>query len=420
MLSTVYDTLYVLTSNAMHLYDYLCIFCGGEEDEPLARDQSSDRVKLVRCRHCKNIVDPYVEVGGMIVALDCILLKLPAWRHTLVNAPSLENLQRPIRKSLLLLILLIFLELIGRIIVLGGIPTNNPIYTYDEPHSLKHFQLLGTEMFLRGHGISIATVASPRDVQVGKSEDEATSLSSFLHELWIGSLWDSELALDVDGPCARSFSCLGSGASDTYSMDLLAAAPSSSATPHEHSPEPVFWSNQDQPTSTAFTSVDITVSTLLDMFPVESRTLFPGSCRRILESKLPTLPILNFFTRMTISSKSITTQVFHLFALIILQILLLMASIGFLLMIPITMKSIITLIAFISKASLLRIAILFIPAAWPMPPVLSLFLGFIMLIIHFLTGLQALYRLSPFQSFLATIFSIGITSVVPYFLFPVH
>ena len=45
----------------------------------------SSNVKLTRCRHCHHDVDPYVEQEALLIGIDLILLRYPAYRHLLFN-----------------------------------------------------------------------------------------------------------------------------------------------------------------------------------------------------------------------------------------------------------------------------------------------------------------------------------------------
>lgn len=65
---------------------YICIFC----ETPCASlyrqyTSSSSSIKLTACQKCGNDVDPYIEREWLLVALDCILMRLPAYRHVLFH-----------------------------------------------------------------------------------------------------------------------------------------------------------------------------------------------------------------------------------------------------------------------------------------------------------------------------------------------
>ena len=57
-------------------------------------------IKLTVCRNCQNNVDPYVERDYLLVVLDCILLRIPAYRHVLYNVDLEMNLKRALQFAL--------------------------------------------------------------------------------------------------------------------------------------------------------------------------------------------------------------------------------------------------------------------------------------------------------------------------------
>ena len=65
---------------------YVCVFCS-TPCSSLYRQYttSSSSIKLTACQKCGNDVDPYIEREWLLVALDCILLRLPAYRHVLFH-----------------------------------------------------------------------------------------------------------------------------------------------------------------------------------------------------------------------------------------------------------------------------------------------------------------------------------------------
>lgn len=65
---------------------FICVFCA-TPSESIFRQFSSvaSSIKLTACTKCGKNVDPYVEREWLLVALDCILLRLPAYRHVLFH-----------------------------------------------------------------------------------------------------------------------------------------------------------------------------------------------------------------------------------------------------------------------------------------------------------------------------------------------
>ena len=63
---------------------YRCVDCGAPAAS-LYKAYSTTSVKLTSCGQCNRNVDPYVERDWVLVVLDCVLLRLPAYRHVLWN-----------------------------------------------------------------------------------------------------------------------------------------------------------------------------------------------------------------------------------------------------------------------------------------------------------------------------------------------
>lgn len=63
---------------------YRCVDCGAPATS-LYKAYSKTSVKLTSCINCNRNVDPYVERDWVLVILDCVLLRLPAYRHVLWN-----------------------------------------------------------------------------------------------------------------------------------------------------------------------------------------------------------------------------------------------------------------------------------------------------------------------------------------------
>jgi len=63
----------------------VCVECGVKA--PVAyRWYTESAVKLVQCENCGENVDKYVEFDGVLVSLDVLLHRKPAFRHVLFNA----------------------------------------------------------------------------------------------------------------------------------------------------------------------------------------------------------------------------------------------------------------------------------------------------------------------------------------------
>lgn len=82
---------------------YRCVHC----ETPCASlyrqyTSSPSSIKLTACKTCGNDVDPYIEREWLLVSLDCILLRLPAYRHVLYHRLNSDSLSyRRMLQSLL-------------------------------------------------------------------------------------------------------------------------------------------------------------------------------------------------------------------------------------------------------------------------------------------------------------------------------
>lgn len=76
---------------------YVCVYCG----TPCAclyrqlNKNSLSSIKAMHCQNCHRIVDPYIEREGLLVLIDCILLRPEAYRHVLYNNHDLACYVRP-------------------------------------------------------------------------------------------------------------------------------------------------------------------------------------------------------------------------------------------------------------------------------------------------------------------------------------
>ncbi|XP_032804302.1 protein ARV1 [Petromyzon marinus] len=63
---------------------YRCVECGFEATE-LYRDYKHGVIKLAICERCRNPVDKYIEYDPVIIFIDTLLCKAPAYRHVIFN-----------------------------------------------------------------------------------------------------------------------------------------------------------------------------------------------------------------------------------------------------------------------------------------------------------------------------------------------
>jgi hypothetical protein len=72
---------------------YRCVHCA-TPCASLYRQYTSSpsSIKLTACQTCGNDVDPYIEREWLLVSLDCILLRLPAYRHVLYHRLDSDSL----------------------------------------------------------------------------------------------------------------------------------------------------------------------------------------------------------------------------------------------------------------------------------------------------------------------------------------
>jgi len=71
-------------SPAQRTIQYRCVECSAPASS-LYKEYTATSIKLTSCVLCGKNVDPYVERGGVLIVLDCILLRAPAYRHILWN-----------------------------------------------------------------------------------------------------------------------------------------------------------------------------------------------------------------------------------------------------------------------------------------------------------------------------------------------
>jgi hypothetical protein len=66
---------------------YRCVECCAPATS-LYKEYTKTSIKLTSCDRCNRNVDPYVERDWPLVVLDCVLLRLPAYRHVLWNSTA--------------------------------------------------------------------------------------------------------------------------------------------------------------------------------------------------------------------------------------------------------------------------------------------------------------------------------------------
>ena len=64
----------------------ICVECMCDENSSLYKKYSEGNLRLTRCIRCGSFVDRYVEYDGVLIVLDLVLHKNPAYRHLLFNS----------------------------------------------------------------------------------------------------------------------------------------------------------------------------------------------------------------------------------------------------------------------------------------------------------------------------------------------
>jgi hypothetical protein len=70
---------------------YACVHCGS----PCASlyyqlSASLSSIKALTCTNCGELVDPYIEREWLLIVIDCILMRVEAYRHVLFNADEIK------------------------------------------------------------------------------------------------------------------------------------------------------------------------------------------------------------------------------------------------------------------------------------------------------------------------------------------
>jgi hypothetical protein len=71
----------------------VCVECG-ETAPCLYVEYSPKNIRLLRCTSCQSILDKYLEYDLVLVFIDLVLLKSPAYRHILLNSPKFTHVWR--------------------------------------------------------------------------------------------------------------------------------------------------------------------------------------------------------------------------------------------------------------------------------------------------------------------------------------
>ncbi|ESO93588.1 hypothetical protein LOTGIDRAFT_161699 [Lottia gigantea] len=65
--------------------EYQCIECGCQATNRYQILGNKHIIKITHCKNCEKPVDKYIEYDSAIIYLDAMLLKIPVYRHILVN-----------------------------------------------------------------------------------------------------------------------------------------------------------------------------------------------------------------------------------------------------------------------------------------------------------------------------------------------
>lgn len=61
------------------------LFRCGESVGSLFIEYSEKSIRLTRCHKCNKVADKYIEYELVLVLIDVLLLRLPAYRHLMFN-----------------------------------------------------------------------------------------------------------------------------------------------------------------------------------------------------------------------------------------------------------------------------------------------------------------------------------------------
>jgi hypothetical protein len=121
----------------------VCVECLYRENDSLYKKYSEGNLRLTRCRRCGDFVDRYVEYDNVLIVLDLVLHKNPAYRHLLFNDKKFalhnRNTNQLNKPALYLLLrisfLLIFLDTWTKVIAIKTTAST----TTSDSHNLYDF-----------------------------------------------------------------------------------------------------------------------------------------------------------------------------------------------------------------------------------------------------------------------------------------
>ena len=85
----------------------VCVECMCDENESIYKKYSEGNLRLTRCIRCGDFVDRYVEYDNVLIVLDLVLHKNPAYRHLLFNDEKFSLRNRNTRELNMLTIYLL-------------------------------------------------------------------------------------------------------------------------------------------------------------------------------------------------------------------------------------------------------------------------------------------------------------------------
>jgi len=102
----VKNTKLIFNANLLHdqVMEHVCIECDHGVEELYIEFGGKDNLKLVRCNHCGEVADKYIEYELILVVLDVILHRKQAYRHLLFNRKYFTSASYSIAVFLVVLI----------------------------------------------------------------------------------------------------------------------------------------------------------------------------------------------------------------------------------------------------------------------------------------------------------------------------
>eukprot|EP01080_Neovahlkampfia_damariscottae_P002471 gene2471-3180_t len=80
----------------MNKIDYHCIECGTETDS--LSNEIKNEIRLNICKNCNQYVDKYIEYEFIIIFIDLLLHKIPAYRHIIYNLYDQKTIKQQLFK----------------------------------------------------------------------------------------------------------------------------------------------------------------------------------------------------------------------------------------------------------------------------------------------------------------------------------